>query len=53
MAELVKIDLQGRKPDVTIIAGYAYDNHTLNGKSVDLFFEGGPKTIVGVRVDIK
>ena len=52
MAALVKIDLQGRQPDTTIRGGRAYDNYTLNGKAVDLFFDGGPKTIVGVRVDV-
>lgn len=53
MAALVKIDLQGRKPDTEIRGGYGYDNFILNGKPVDLFFDGGPKTIVGVRVDVK
>ncbi len=53
MAALVRVDLQGRKPDSTIRGGYTYDNYTLNGKAVDLFFAGGPKTIVGLRVDVK
>lgn len=53
MAALVRVDLQGRKPDSTIRGGYAYDNFNLNGKAVDFFFDGGPETIVGVRVDIK
>ncbi|MEO6051678.1 MAG: hypothetical protein ABIP78_10150 [Pyrinomonadaceae bacterium] len=53
MAALVKIDLQGRKPDTSIQGGYGYDNYVLNGKAVDLFFDGGPKRIVGVRVDVK
>ncbi|MEO8648115.1 MAG: hypothetical protein ABI539_03005 [Acidobacteriota bacterium] len=53
MAALVRVDLQGRKPDVTIRGGYAYDNYVLGGKAVDLFFDGGPKRIVGVRVDLK
>ena len=53
MAALVKIDLQDRKPDTTIRGGYGYDNYTLNGKAVDLFFDGGPNRIVGVRVDLK
>ena len=53
MAALVRIDLQGRKPDSAIQGGYAYKDLILNGKPVDLFFDGGPKTIVGVRVDLK
>jgi hypothetical protein len=53
MATLVKIDLQGRKPNTEYQGGYAYDNYVLNGKAVDLAFDGGPKTIVGVRVDVK
>ena len=53
MAALVGVDLQGRKPDSTIRGGYAYDNYVLNGRAVDLFFDGGPKRIVGIRVDVK
>jgi hypothetical protein len=53
MAALVKIDLQGRRPDSTIQGGYGYNNFIMNGQVVNLFFDGGPKTIVGVRVDVK
>jgi hypothetical protein len=53
MAALVNIDLEGRGPDTSIRGGYGYDNYILNGKNVHLFFDGGPKTIVGIRVDLK
>lgn len=54
MAALVNIDLQGRKPDVEIRGVYAYNDLILNGKAVDdVAFDGGPKTIVGVRVHLK
>ncbi len=53
MAALVNIDLQGRKPDTEIRGAYIYDDFILNGKAVeDVAFDGGPKTIVGVRVHI-
>lgn len=52
MAALVKIDLQGKKPDSEFRGGYAYDL-ILNGQAVDVAFDGGPKTIVGVRVHVK
>ena len=52
MAPLVNMDLQGRKPDVEFIGGYSYDL-ILNGKAVDIAFDGGPKEIVGVRVNPK
>jgi len=53
MAPFVNIDLQGRKPDVEFRGGYAYDDLILNGRAVDVAFDGGPKTIVGVRVKLK
>ena len=53
MAALVKIDLKGKQPDSVIRGGYAYDDLNLNGKAVYVFFDGGPNTIVGVRVDLK
>lgn len=53
MAALVKIDIKGRKPDSEFRGGYAYDNLSLNGKSVDVAFDGGPKRIVGVSVHPK
>ena len=53
MATLVKIDLQGRKPDSEFRGGYGYDDLILNGKAVDVAFDGGPKRIVGVRVNLK
>lgn len=52
MAALVNIDLQGKKPDSEFRGGYAYDL-SLNGKTVDVSFDGGPKRIVGVRVRLK
>ena len=52
MAPLVNIDLEGKKPDGEFQGGYAYD-WSLNGKTVRLNFDGGPKKIVGVRVHIK
>jgi len=52
MAPLVNMDLQGRKPDVEFIGAYSYDL-ILNGKAVDIAFDGGPKEIVGVRVNPK
>ena len=53
MAALVNIDLQGRKPDTEIRGAYIYDDLILNGKAVeDVAFDGGPKTIVGVRVHV-
>ncbi len=53
MATLVRIDLRDRKPDSAIQGGYAYRNLIVNGKAVNVFFDGGPETIVGVRVDLK
>ena len=54
MAALVKIDLRGRMPDTEIRGAYIYDDLILNGKAVDdVAFDGGPKTIVGVRVHLK
>lgn len=52
MAALVRVDLQGRKPKTEIRGGYGYGNYILNGKAVNLFFDGGQKAIVGVRVDL-
>lgn len=53
MAPIAGIDLKGRKPDTEIQGGYGYDDLILNGKTVNVFFDGGPKGIVGVRVDLK
>ncbi len=54
MAALVNIDLPGRKPDTEIRGAYIYDDLILNGRAVDdVAFDGGPKTIVGVRVHLK
>lgn len=54
MAALVNIDLQGRKPHTEIRGSYIYDDLILNGKAVDhVAFDGGPETIVGVRVHLK
>lgn len=54
MAALVNIDIQGRTPDTEIRGAYIYDDFILNGKAVeDIAFDGGPKTIVGVRVHLK
>jgi hypothetical protein len=43
MAALVKIDLQGREPDTEFQGGYAYNDLILNGKAVDVDFDGGAK----------
>ncbi len=53
MAALINIDLQGKKPDVEFQGGYTYHDLNLNGRTADVTFDGGPKTIVGVRVRVK
>lgn len=53
MAKIVKIDLQGRQPDSKFIGGYGYEGLTLNGKTVDVAFDGGSDQIVGVRIEVK
>ena len=53
MAIIVNINLQGRKPDTEFRGGLAYDDLSLNGKAVDVAFDGRADNIVGVRVNMK